>query len=438
MMSVVRASSGIAWRRRRTRLPVLADGVAPFHGLELGVGAGLHGQVQGGADLGGEGHGLDGVVVEVGGIGRGEAHPLDAVHGGDLAQEPAEGRRSVAVGVDCLPEEGDLPEALLREVAHTAQDLGRFEAALAAAHVGDDAEGAELVAAADDGHPGVGGASVRGRVDADVVLGAAQAGVEEGLVGALGQQVRQPRVGVGAGDQVDPGRPPGQRLGQVLGHAAEDAEGQARAPGPQAVELAGAADDALLRVLAHGAGVDEDHVRLLGAVDEAVPGAGEDRGHQLRVGHVHLAAVGLDVDAAPARRRRGPPEARGDSTVAAGEADPSTSGRSSKWAAHTISPKASLSRAWVRVTSTKVLARTGRAPGLEADADVVVGQPGRQSIPAGSSSSTRTRTRRPRCRRWKSRRLPSPRAISSRTRRLFTGPLQWPPRRCAGVSWRSE
>ena len=41
--------------------------------------------------------------------------------------------------------------------------------------------------------------------------------------------------------------------------------------------------------------------RILGA---GVAAAGEQAEHQLAVGHVHLAAVGLDVDAALARRGR--------------------------------------------------------------------------------------------------------------------------------------
>ena len=56
----------------------------------------------------------------------------------------------VAVRVDRLAEELDLLAAGRDQRARLAQDLARRRAALAPARVGDDAEGAELVAAALD------------------------------------------------------------------------------------------------------------------------------------------------------------------------------------------------------------------------------------------------------------------------------------------------
>jgi len=49
-------------------------------------------------------------------------------------------------------------------------------------------------------------------------------------------------------------------------------------------------------VLTNGAGVEDDGVRVFRAVHERHAGAGEHAGHDLRVGHVHLAAVGFEED----------------------------------------------------------------------------------------------------------------------------------------------
>jgi len=49
----------------------------------------------------------------------------------------------------------------------------------------------------------------------------------------------------------------------------------------------------LSRVLADGAGVEQDGVGLVRAVRERHAGTFEHAGHQLAVRHVHLAAVGF-------------------------------------------------------------------------------------------------------------------------------------------------
>ena len=64
-----------------------------------------------------------------------------------------------------------------------------------------------------------------------------------------------------------------------------------------ALQLAHAADDPLLGVVAHRAGVDQHHVGLGRIVRAHVALAPEDAEHELGVGDVHLAAVGFDVDA---------------------------------------------------------------------------------------------------------------------------------------------
>ena len=63
------------------------------------------------------------------------------------------------------------------------------------------------------------------------------------------------------------------------------------------LQLAHAADDPLLGVVPHRAGVDQHDIGLGRIVRAHVAFAPEHAEHELGVGHVHLAAVGLDVDA---------------------------------------------------------------------------------------------------------------------------------------------
>jgi hypothetical protein len=63
------------------------------------------------------------------------------------------------------------------------------------------------------------------------------------------------------------------------------------------LEFPHTADYALLCVVPHGTGVDQHDVRILRFFHPNVAIAAQNPEHQLRVGHVHLATVRLDVDA---------------------------------------------------------------------------------------------------------------------------------------------
>ena len=85
-----------------------------------------------------------------------------------------------------------------------------------------------------------------------------------------------------------------QLRAEALRHAAGHAHDRVRLHVP--LQLAQPADHALLGVIANRAGVDEDDVGAVRAVDGVVAVRRELPEHQLGVAHVHLAAVGLDVD----------------------------------------------------------------------------------------------------------------------------------------------
>ena len=81
---------------------------------------------------------------------------------------------------------------------------------------------------------------------------------------------------------------------EPLRHAPSDADDRPRLHVP--FELAQPAEHALLSVVADRAGVDEDDVRSVGSFDGIIAMRRELSEHQLGVAHVHLAAVGFDVD----------------------------------------------------------------------------------------------------------------------------------------------
>jgi hypothetical protein len=79
------------------------------------------------------------------------------------------------------------------------------------------------------------------------------------LAGAV-DEAGDAAVAVGSGDQADVWGVLLDLVAEVLGHAAGDAEDQARSLFAVAQELAGAAVDAVFGLLADGAGVEEDDV----------------------------------------------------------------------------------------------------------------------------------------------------------------------------------
>ena len=101
-------------------------------------------------------------------------------------------------------------------------------------------------------------------------------------------------IGVGADHEVHPRDLLEQSRTQPLGHAAHHAEDVAGTLVP--LKLAHPPDYPLLGIVADGAGVDQHDVRVARILGADIPLAPEETEHQLGIGHVHLAAVGLDVD----------------------------------------------------------------------------------------------------------------------------------------------
>ncbi len=271
-------------------VPVFAQGVAAPHAGQNRVVARLHGDVEVLAHLGQLGHRADDVVGQVLWVGGEEANALEAFDVVDGAEEVGQAGpvgQVVAVGLHRLAQKGHLLHAAGDQHLHLVDHLGDGAAALAAAAVRDDAEGAELVAAVDDRHVGCGAR-----------------GLGEGLrpelpaCGLLGGHGRQDIVeGLGAGEDVDEGEALQQAVRAQADHAAHHGDLRTAAVGAlfQASQRAELADASLLGLLADDAGVNDNEISLLGP-GRLLPAQALKAGRQLGgVGLVHLTAHGPDV-----------------------------------------------------------------------------------------------------------------------------------------------
>ena len=270
----------------------LLRAVGPAHGAQDAVGAGLQRHVQLRHDVRGLRHRVDHVVGERRRVRAGEAdalEPADLARGAQqLAERPTVAELD-AVGVDVLAEQGDLDRAVVDQGLDLGQDVAGAAVLLLAAQRRDDAEGAGVVAADRDRHP----ARVRG-----VALGGERGG--EGLqrledldLGgvvvprALEQAGKRAHV-VRAEDDVHPRRLLQDDVLVLLGEAAADGDLHPLVAPLDAGEVAEIAVELVVRVLAHGARVDDDDVRLR-TVGGHVTGRLQGTAQPLGVVHVHLA-----------------------------------------------------------------------------------------------------------------------------------------------------
>jgi hypothetical protein len=210
------------------------------------------------------------------------------------AEQVGEVVGAVVIAVDGLPEQRDFAGTRRGELRHLADDVGEPPAPLGAARVRNDAERTAVVAAALYRNEG-GRTRLTHRRHVLVVLPVAEGGVAHAAARpGQADQVGQVAVGIGADHEIHPRHPLEQRRPEPLRHAADYSQHVARPLVP--LELAHAPDHPLLGVVTHRAGVHQHHVGLRRVVGALVARPAEEPEHELRVGDVHLAAVGLDVD----------------------------------------------------------------------------------------------------------------------------------------------
>ena len=202
----------------------------------------------------------------------------------------------LAVGIDVLPQQRDVLIPGGDKLARLGYDVLRQARALAPADIRDDAVSAEVVAAVHDRKPGLDLAVAAHRDalghGAVVLFGGEDAPV---LFHDLLEQLRKAPQLVRAEYQVD------HRIGHLdllrhvllLDHAAADRDDLPRPRLFRMGQRADVAQHAHLGVLAHGAGIHDDHVGLKLILREAVAHLGEIAAQLFAVGLVLLAAVGV-------------------------------------------------------------------------------------------------------------------------------------------------
>ena len=215
------------------------------------------------------------------------------------------------ISIDVLAEQHDLAGAAGNVALGLQNDLFHRPRGFRAARIGDDAEGAELVAAflhrqkrAD--RP----VSARPRPRFAATADLRQV-VEFGFIGKVGidrrsvlrrarQQRRQPVIALRPDHRIDNRRPRHDLLAFRLRNAAGD-DDLHPAPGLacplfQRFEPADFRIDLFRRLFADMAGVEHDQIGIFGRLDRAIALARQDIRHTVGIVDVHLAAIGLDKD----------------------------------------------------------------------------------------------------------------------------------------------
>ncbi len=233
---------------------------------------------------------------EVGRIRRRETHAPDPDHAAHRAEQVGEIVLAVVIAVDGLAKQRDLRRAGAREVYDLMHDVGQLAAALRPARHRNDAEGAPIIAATlhrDERRDRI----AADGVDVFVMFPSFELDVRRALATpGLRNQLGQATITVRADHQIDLRHTLEQFGAETLRHTAHHTQHVTWAL--VAFQLSHASQNPLLRVIAHRTGVHEQYVRLGGIVRAHVALTAQDAEHQLGVRDVHLAAVGLDVNAA--------------------------------------------------------------------------------------------------------------------------------------------
>ncbi len=175
-------------------------------------------------------------------------------------------------------------------------DVRQLAAPLGPARHRNDAEGAPIIAAAlhrDERRDRI----AADRRDVFVVFPPLERDVGPALpVAGARDQLGQAAVAVWSDDEIDLRHTLEQFGAETLRHASHDAQHITGAL--VAFQLPHASENTLLRMIAHRTGIHEQHVRLGGVFRAHVALTAQDTEHQLGIRDIHLAAVGLDVNAA--------------------------------------------------------------------------------------------------------------------------------------------
>ncbi len=282
------------------QLEIFRNRVAAFHRAQDSVGSRLQRQMHMRLDLRLCRHRLDNRLAHVARMRRGEANPLDPVDRRNHPEQRAEVGFSESICVDGLSEQHHLFDAARGQLANLAHQVGRRNRALAPAHVRHDAERTELVASAHRRHVRAHAAAVVGG-DIGIRLRAIESDIDGSVESRARDHLGQAAVAVWPRHDVEERRLLHNRDAIMLRHTSEQPKLDLRPRLLKARELPQPVQHLLFGVLANRAGVEQHDVRIVDTVGRDVTGAAQDCAHRLRIGDIHLTAVGLQVN--PRMRR---------------------------------------------------------------------------------------------------------------------------------------
>ena len=289
---------------------VVRPRMAAVHGSENAVGTRLNRQMQLRHQRREIAMCRDQVVGHVEGVARRVAQSLGARHLGDpreqARQRPAAPIRALAViRVDVLPDERDLAHAGIGQALDLGDDFLNRPRNLGATRIGNDTEGAELVAALlhrDEGGDAAGACrrETWRRQRLELVLDP-ELDIDD-LAGACGarEQDWQAVIILRSDDEVDGRRAADDFLAfglrDAAGHRDQNMAALAGGGLLQAAHPAKLGIDLLRRLLTDVAGVENDEIGVLSRRGLDIAFRRQGVRHTLRIVDVHLAAEGFYVD----------------------------------------------------------------------------------------------------------------------------------------------
>ena len=101
---------------------------------------------------------------------------------------------------------------------------------------------------------------------------------------------------VGPHDEVEKGHFPEQTFPFLLSQTAGEPQDQVGVLLLEGFQVAEQGENFLFRLFPNGAGVDEDQIRIFLFMRPGVAGMKKKEFHALRIGHVHLAAKGIEIN----------------------------------------------------------------------------------------------------------------------------------------------
>ena len=240
------------------------------------------------------GHRRDHTIAEIIRVRAGVAQASNSIYRANGTKQICKIVRAVVVRIDRLAEQHDFRQTLGNDFTRLANDVRQLATALVAARERDDAIRTPIVAATLHGDPRFHPFKAA-RHDILVMLFEIEVRRRKLLpLSRCGDQLRQRTIPVRSNNQRHMLGLREQARSKPLRHATSHADDGASFH--VAFEFTETPEHAGLCIFANRAGIDENHVRAIGAVHGLVAMRDQLAVHELRIGNVHLTAIRLDVD----------------------------------------------------------------------------------------------------------------------------------------------